>query len=105
MDKIFKALADKTRRQLLDRLYQQNGQTLNELCGHLEMSRQAVTKHLYLLEEAGLIIVEWKGRTKVHYLNAEPIAQIYDRWLSKYDQHRVAVLQELKSSLEGEKDE
>ncbi|ULL20051.1 ArsR family transcriptional regulator [Paenibacillus sp. H1-7] len=100
MDNIFKALADSTRRQLLDQLFVKNGQTLSELCDRLEMTRQSVTKHLLLLEEAGLVIVEWHGRNKLHYLNAAPIGEIYDRWIGKYDRHRVEALRELKSKLE-----
>ncbi|TDF96281.1 ArsR/SmtB family transcription factor [Paenibacillus piri] len=100
MDKVFKALADSSRRQLLDELFKKNGQTLNELCEHLEMTRQSVTKHLLLLEEANLIVVEWHGRHKLHYLNAAPIGDIYDRWIGKYERHRVEALLELKNKLE-----
>lgn len=102
MDKVFKALADASRRRLLDQLFLKNGQTLTELCDHLDMSRQSVTKHLGILEEANLIIVEWQGRSKRHYLNAAPIGEIYDRWIGKFERHRVAVLQELKRTLEEE---
>jgi DNA-binding transcriptional ArsR family regulator len=101
MDKIFKALADATRRQLLDQLYQRNGQTLGELCEHLDMTRQSVTKHLNILEEANLITVVWQGRNKLHYLNAAPIGDIYDRWIRKYDRHRMEALSELKQRLEN----
>ncbi|MBB6730397.1 ArsR/SmtB family transcription factor [Cohnella zeiphila] len=100
MDSIFKALADGSRRTLLDRLFLRNGQTLNELCGHLDTTRQSITKHLQLLEEAGLIVVEWQGRNKRHYLNAAPIAEIYDRWIGKFDRLRVEALQDLKKTLE-----
>lgn len=103
MDAVFKALADKSRRRLLDVLRGKNGQTLNELCGHLSMSRQAVTKHLLLLEKANLVTVVWHGREKLHYLNPVPIHQIYDRWISKYDLHRVEALGELRKGLEGKK--
>ena len=103
MDAVFKALADKSRRRLLDVLYGKSGQTLNELCGHLSMSRQAVTKHLLLLEKANLVAVVWHGREKLHYLNPVPIHQIYDRWISKYDRHRVEALGELKKGLEGKR--
>jgi DNA-binding transcriptional ArsR family regulator len=103
MDAVFKALADKSRRRLLDVLRGKNGQTLNELCGHLSVSRQAVTKHLLLLEKANLVTVVWRGREKLHYLNAVPIHQIYDRWISKYDLHRVEALGELRKGLEGKK--
>lgn len=102
MDKVFKALADASRRRLLDQLFLKNGQTLTELCDHLEMSRQSVTKHLGILEEANLIVVEWQGRSKRHYLNAAPIGEIYDRWIGKFERHRVAALQELKRTLEEE---
>ncbi|WNC17532.1 helix-turn-helix domain-containing protein [Brevibacillus brevis] len=102
MDKVFKALADASRRRLLDQLFLKNGQTLTELCDHLDMSRQSVTKHLGILEEANLIVVEWQGRSKRHYLNAAPIGEIYDRWIGKFERHRVAALQELKRTLEEE---
>lgn len=102
MDIVFKALADANRRKLLDELFKKNGQTLSELCEHVVMTRQAATKHLLILEEAELIAVEWKGRTKLHYLNAAPIGDIYDRWVKKYDQHRIEILQGLKQKLEVE---
>jgi DNA-binding transcriptional ArsR family regulator len=102
MDNIFKALADHSRRQLLDHLIKKNGQTLNELCEHHDMARQSVSKHLAILEEAKLIVTEWQGRNKLHYLNAEPIGEIYDRWISKYDRHRVEAISELKRNLEME---
>lgn len=105
MDKVFKALADKTRRSLLDQLYQMNGQTLHELCRHLDMTRQAVSKHLLILENAGLITVMRKGREKRHCLNAAPIADIYDRWISKYDRLRIEAVNELKKTLEEENNE
>jgi DNA-binding transcriptional ArsR family regulator len=102
LDKVFKALADASRRQLLDRLRADNGQTLGQLCTHLDMSRQAVTKHLKLLEEAGLVVTIWRGREKFHYLNPVPIHQIADRWIDKYGRGRLRVLAELKHNLEGE---
>jgi DNA-binding transcriptional ArsR family regulator len=105
MDKIFKALADSSRRQLLDQLFKKNGQTLTELCDHLEITRQSVTKHLALLEEANLIVVEWHGRNKLHYLNVAPIGEIYDRWIGKYERHRIEALCELKSKLEEEQND
>jgi DNA-binding transcriptional ArsR family regulator len=104
LDKVFKALADVSRRQLLDRLRADNGQTLGQLCTHLDMSRQAVTKHLKLLEEAGLVVTIWRGREKFHYLNPVPIHQIADRWIDKYERGRLRVLAELKQNLEGETD-
>lgn len=102
MDKVFKALADSSRRQLLDELFKKNGQTLNELSDHLEMTRQSVTKHLLILEEANLIHIDWQGRNKIHYLNVEPIGEIYDRWISKYDRDRIEALRDLKKQLEAE---
>jgi DNA-binding transcriptional ArsR family regulator len=104
MDDVFKALADPTRRELLDRLRAENGQTLGELCERLDMSRQAVTKHLALLEAANLVATVRRGREKLHYLNPAPIGEIYDRWIGKYEQARVAALADLKRALE-EKDE
>jgi DNA-binding transcriptional ArsR family regulator len=102
MDKVFKALADPGRRQLLDRLRTDNGQTLGELCGHLDMSRQAVTKHLKLLEAANLVATVWRGREKLHFLNPVPILEIADRWIGKYERGRLRALAELKKNLEGE---
>ena len=100
MDAVFKALADKSRRKLLDRLHRSNGQTLSELCQHLDMTRQAVTKHLLLLEKANLISVEWRGREKLHYLNPVPLHEIYERWIGKYEGHRLQALSDLKKGLE-----
>lgn len=104
MDKVFKALADPGRRVLLDRLRGENGQTLGQLCGHLEMSRQAVTKHLKLLEQANLIAIRWRGRQKLHYLNPVPIQEIADRWIGMYERVRLRALADLKKKLEGEHD-
>lgn len=103
MDKIFKALADSSRRQLLDELFKNNGQTLSDLCKYLNMSRQAVTKHLGILEEANVVTVVWQGREKLHYLNPVPINEIYQRWIKKYEQHQLEALNELKNRLEEEK--
>jgi len=100
MDTIFKALADPTRRSLLDRLYMKNGQTLGELCAQLEMSRQAVTQHLALLESAELVTVVWHGREKLHYLNPTPLHEIYERWIRKYEQRRLQALSDLKHRLQ-----
>ena len=100
MDAVFKALADESRRKLLDLLFKSNGQTLGQLCEHLDMTRQAVTKHLLLLEEARLVTVVWSGREKLHYLNPVPLQEIYDRWISKYERHRLAALSDLKKDLE-----
>jgi DNA-binding transcriptional ArsR family regulator len=104
MDTVFKALADPSRRRLLDRLYADNGQTLGQLCSCLDMSRQAVTKHLVVLETANLVVTVWRGREKLHYLNPVPINEIYERWIGKYERHRVRVLHHLKKSLEEEPD-
>lgn len=100
LDPVFRALADRTRRQLLDRLFAENGQTLGELCARLDMSRQAVTKHLRVLEEANLVAVVWRGREKLHYLNPEPIEAIAERWIGKYERRRVQALRDLKRALE-----
>ena len=100
MDAVFKALADKSRRKLLDRLHKSNGQTLTELCAHLDMSRQAVTKHLGLLEAANLVATVWRGREKLHYLNPVPLHEIYERWIGKYERHRLQALSDLKKGLE-----
>jgi len=101
MDKVFKALADPGRRLLLDRLRADNGQTLGRLCEHLDMTRQAVTKHLKLLEEASLVVTIWRGREKLHYLNPVPIHEIAERWIGKFEQGRLRALAELKKQLEG----
>jgi DNA-binding transcriptional ArsR family regulator len=102
MDTVFKALADPTRRRLLDRLYEKNGQTLSELCADLGMTRQAVTQHLGLLEAANLVATVWHGREKLHYLNPAPLQEIYERWLGKYDRTRLEALSELKRDLEND---
>lgn len=104
MDKVFKALADAGRRLLLDRLREDNGQTLGQLCAHLDMTRQAVTKHLKILEDANLVVPLWRGREKLHYLNPVPIHEIADRWIEKFERGRLRVLAELKRQLEGEAD-
>ena len=103
MDKVFKALANSSRRKLLDQLHSNNGQTLSELCEHLDMTRQAVTKHLALLEAANLVAAVWRGREKLHYVNSVPIQEIHDRWISKYERHRLRALHELKKGLEEAK--
>lgn len=104
MDKVFKALADPGRRLLLDQLREENGQTLGRLCAHLDMSRQAVTKHLSILEKANLVVAIWRGREKLHYLNPVPIHEIAARWIGKFEQGRLQALADLKSQLEGETD-
>lgn len=102
MDVVFKALADKSRRHLLDRLHKKNGQTLGELCEGLEMSRQAVTKHLGILEEANLVVAQKQGREKLHFINPVPIHDIAERWIGKFERPRLAALSELKRRLERE---
>ena len=101
MDEAFKALADPGRRELLDQLYLNNGQTLGQLCRHLKMTRQAVTKHLLLLIQAGLIVPLWRGREKLHYLNPSPLHQIADHWIRKYERRIPTALSELEAGLEG----
>ena len=103
-DKVFKALAAPERRLLLDRLRASNGQTLSELCRHLNMTRQAVTRHLNLLEGATLVTVVWRGRERLHFLNPVPIHEIAKRWIGKYERGRLRALAELKSKLEEETD-
>ncbi len=100
LDPVFKALADECRRGLLDRLRARNGQTLGELCGRQAMTRQAVSKHLAILEEANLLVAIKRGREKLHYLNPVPIHAIAERWIGKYEGHRLQALSDLKASLE-----
>jgi DNA-binding transcriptional ArsR family regulator len=99
-DAVFKALADPTRRQLLDSLRAQNGQTLGELCQNAEMTRQAVTKHLKILEAANLVATQKNGREKLHYLNPVPIHEIAERWIGNFERGRLRALSDLKQSLE-----
>jgi DNA-binding transcriptional ArsR family regulator len=99
-DAVFKALADASRRELLDRLRAENGQTLSELCAHVDMSRQAVSKHLAILEEANLIATVRRGREKLHYLNPVPIHEIAERWIGKFERSRLRALSDLKEGLE-----
>jgi DNA-binding transcriptional ArsR family regulator len=103
MDAVFKALADGSRRKLLDQLHRSNGQTLSELCAHLDMTRQAVAKHLALLAAANLVATGWRGREKLHYLNPVPLHEIYERWIGKYERHRLQALSDLKKGLEKKK--
>ena len=103
MDEVFKALADASRRELLDRLRADNGQTLSELCTRLAMSRQAVSKHLAILEGANLVATVWRGREKLHYLNPVPIHDIADRWIGKFERSRLHALSDLKKGLEENK--
>ncbi len=102
MDTVFRALADPSRRRLLDRLHVKNGQTLNELCSEMGMTRQAVTKHLGLLEDANLVVTQKRGREKEHYLNPVPINEIAERWIGKYERGRLKALSDLKKNLERE---
>jgi DNA-binding transcriptional ArsR family regulator len=104
LDEIFRALADATRRALLDRLHARNGQTLNELCADLGMTRQAVAKHLVILEAANLVATQKHGREKLHFLNPVPIHEIAERWIGKYERGRLDLLAELKKTLEGQSD-
>lgn len=100
MDRVFKALADKSRRRLLDLLHAENGRTLGDLCAHLDMSRQAVTKHLNVLEEANLVAVVWRGREKLHYLNPVPLHEIYERWIGKFEHQRLRAMHDFKKGLD-----
>ncbi len=101
MDKVFKALADETRRTLLDRLYEKQGQTLGNMCSGTNMQRQSATKHLKILEEAGLITIEWRGREKLHFLNPIPIGEISERWIDKFSKPKVDAILTLKSAIEN----
>lgn len=101
-DRVFKALADSTRRSLLDKLFERDGRTLTELESELEMTRFGVMKHLRVLEDAGLVITRRSGREKLHFLNPVPIRLIHDRWIDKYTEHHVTALMELKAELEKE---
>ena len=99
--RVFKALADGTRRHLLDRLFERDGRTLSELESDLEMTRFGVMKHLRVLEEAGLVVTRRAGREKLHFLNPVPIRLIHDRWIDKYTERHVSALAHLKDELEG----
>jgi DNA-binding transcriptional ArsR family regulator len=98
---VFRALADPSRRKLLDLLRDDNGQTLSQLCAHLDMSRQAVTKHLAVLEQANLVATIWRGREKLHYLNPVPIHDIADRWIGRFERSRLNALRDVRKRLEG----
>ena len=100
-DLLFKALADPGRRKLLDRLHAHDGQTLSELCRHLDMTRQGVTQHLAVLEAARLVVNKRRGREKLHFLNPVPLQEIYDRWICKFERPRLKALRDLKRRLEG----
>jgi len=100
-DATFRALADRSRRRLLDRLHERDGQTLTELCADLDMSRQAVTQHLDVLEAAHLVVTVRRGREKLHFLNPVPLQEIYDRWIGKFERSRMRAMGDLKRRLEG----
>ena len=99
---VFRALADKSRRELLDRLHAENGQTLGELCEGLGMTRQAVTKHLDILEGANLVATKRRGREKLHFINPVPINEIAERWIGRFERHRLQALSDMKKALESE---
>lgn len=99
-DLLFKALADPSRRKLLDVLHAHDGQTLNELCEHLDMTRQGVTQHLAVLEGAELVATQWSGREKLHFLNPVPLQEIYERWIAKFEKPRLKAIGDLKRRLE-----
>jgi DNA-binding transcriptional ArsR family regulator len=101
-DKVFKALADPSRRKLLDLLFEQNGQSLGQLCDHLAMARQSATQHLEILEAANLVTSIKRGRERLHYINPVPIHEVYERWVRKFERERLSLLHELKTRLEGE---
>lgn len=100
-DLVFRALADPSRRKLLDALNKHDAQTLTELCEHLDMTRQAVTQHLDVLEQAHLVVTNRRGREKLHFLNPVPLQHIYDRWISTFERSRLKALRDLKKRLEG----
>jgi DNA-binding transcriptional ArsR family regulator len=100
-DRVFKALADASRRRLLDLLNARDGQTLSQLGAHLDFTRQAVTQHLAVLEAAGLVAIVWRGREKLHFLNPVPLQEVYERWIRKYERPRVRALSDLKRRMEG----
>src|SRR5215469_1375621 len=104
IDAVFKALADPTRRRLLDLLHKENGQTLGSLRDHMDMTRQGVTQHLAVLEAANLVVVVWHGREKLHYLNPVPLFEVYERWIEKFERNRLRALRDLKKGLEGDED-
>jgi len=101
MDEVFRALADRTRRAMLDKLFENDGLTLAELCEGQPMSRQAVSKHLAILEDAGLVVAVWRGREKIHFLNPMPVQEISERWIAKYARERLRAVSSLKRALEA----
>src|SRR5215468_11729700 len=100
-DVLFKALADPSRRKLLDLLHAHDGRTLNDLCEHLDMTRQGVTQHLGVLEATNLVVTAWRGREKLHFLNPVPLQEIYDRWICRFERSRLRAMRDLKRRLEG----
>ena len=102
MDEIFKALADRKRRKMLDRLHKEAGLTLSELIDDIDMTRQSASRHVSVLETAGLVVTHWSGREKLHYLNPVPVVEISERWLDKFSQDKALALLALKSALEDE---
>ena len=104
-DAVFRALADPSRRKLLDRLHEENGQTLGDLCRGLNMTRQAVAKHLAILRKANLVSWKREGRERLHFINPVPINEIAERWINKFEYPHLSALSNLKKGLEGEKDE
>lgn len=101
-DKVFKALGDATRRKLLDLLCEKNGQTLGQLCEHLDMARQSATQHIGILEAANLVTTARRGREKLHFINPVPLHDVYERWVRKFERQRLSLLHDLKTELEGE---
>jgi len=104
-DKVFKALADPSRRKVLDLLAADNGQTLGALCEQLDMKRQSATQHIDILVEADLVTAVWKGREKLHFINPVPIHEVYERWVRKFERQRLGLLHDLKTQLEGHDDD
>ncbi|MGO4675717.1 ArsR/SmtB family transcription factor [Bosea sp. 2YAB26] len=100
-DDVFKALGDPTRRKLLDLLFERNGQTLGQLCENLDMARQSATQHLGILEAANLVSTVRRGREKLHFINPVPIHEVYERWVRKFERHRLSLLHDLKKDIEG----
>ncbi|MEQ8707548.1 MAG: helix-turn-helix domain-containing protein [Rhodospirillales bacterium] len=101
-DKVFRALGDPSRRKLLDLLCERNGQTLGELCNHLDMTRQSATQHLGILEAASLVSTVRRGREKLHFINPVPLHEVYERWVRKFERQRLSLLHDLKTELEGD---
>lgn len=104
MDKIFRALADRNRRKMLDRLFEDPGLTLSELIADLGMARQSASRHVAVLEKAGLVVTHWSGREKLHYLNPIPLAEITERWIAKFSQRKAESLLTLKQALEEQEE-